>query len=69
MNHKEKALNYFSQQLHCSQSVIAAFADEMPQGVQQNRTENQQKCSLYWTGRIWPISRQTSTHFYISSMA
>ena len=28
MEHKEKALNYFSQKLHCSQSVIAAFADE-----------------------------------------
>ena len=28
MNHKEKALNYFSQKLHCSQSVIAAFAEE-----------------------------------------
>ena len=28
MDHKEKALNYFSQKLHCSQSVIAAFADE-----------------------------------------
>ena len=28
MNHKEKALNYFSQKLHCSQSVIAAFAGE-----------------------------------------
>ena len=28
MEHKEKALNYFSQKLHCSQSVIAAFAEE-----------------------------------------
>ena len=28
MNHKEKAVNYFSQKLHCSQSVLAAFADE-----------------------------------------
>ena len=28
MNHKEKAVNYFSQKLHCSQSVLASFADE-----------------------------------------
>ena len=28
MTHKEKALDYFSQKLHCSQSVLAAFADE-----------------------------------------
>ena len=28
MDHKEKAIYYFSQQLHCSQSVLAAFADE-----------------------------------------
>ena len=28
MDHKEKALNYFSQKLHCSQAVLAAFADE-----------------------------------------
>ena len=28
MDHKEKALNYFSQKMHCSQSVIAAFAEE-----------------------------------------
>ena len=28
MNHKEKAVNYFSQKLHCSQAVLAAFADE-----------------------------------------
>ena len=28
MTHKEKAVNYFSQKLHCSQSVLAAFADE-----------------------------------------
>lgn len=28
MTHKEKALNYFSQKLHCSQAVLAAFADE-----------------------------------------
>ena len=28
MNHKEKAVDYFSQKLHCSQSVLAAFADE-----------------------------------------
>lgn len=28
MNHKEKAVNYFSQKLHCSQSVLAAFAEE-----------------------------------------
>ena len=28
MNHKEKAVIYFSQKLHCSQSVLAAFADE-----------------------------------------
>lgn len=28
MNHKEKAVNYFSQKLHCSQSVLVAFADE-----------------------------------------
>ena len=28
MSHKEKAVNYFSQKLHCSQSVLAAFADE-----------------------------------------
>ena len=28
MNHKEKAVNYFSQKLHCSQSVLAAFATE-----------------------------------------
>ena len=25
MDHKEKALNYFSQKMHCSQSIIAAF--------------------------------------------
>ena len=24
MNHKEKAINYFSQKLHCSQAVLAA---------------------------------------------
>ena len=28
MNHKEKAVNYFSQKLHCSQAVLAAFAKE-----------------------------------------
>ena len=28
MDHKEKALNYFSQKMHCSQSIIAAFAEE-----------------------------------------
>ena len=28
MDHKEKAKNYFSQQLHCSQAVLAAFAEE-----------------------------------------
>lgn len=28
MTHKEKALNYFGQKFHCSQSVLAAFADE-----------------------------------------
>ena len=28
MNHKEKAVNYFSQKLHCSQAVLAAFVDE-----------------------------------------
>ena len=26
MTHKEKAVNYFSQKLHCSQAVLAAFA-------------------------------------------
>ena len=28
MDHKQKALNYFSQKLHCSQSVLAAFAEK-----------------------------------------
>ena len=28
MYHKEKAVNYFSQKLHCSQAVLAAFAEE-----------------------------------------
>ncbi len=28
MEHKQKALDYFSQKLHCSQSVLAAFAVE-----------------------------------------
>ena len=28
MTHKEKALNYFEDKFHCSQSVLAAFADE-----------------------------------------
>ena len=28
MIHKEKALDYFEQKFHCSQSVLAAFADE-----------------------------------------
>ena len=28
MDYKEKALNYFSQKMHCSQSVIAAFAED-----------------------------------------
>ena len=28
MTHAEKAVNYFSQKLHCSQSVLAAFATE-----------------------------------------
>ena len=28
VDHKQKALDYFSQKLHCSQSVLAAFADE-----------------------------------------
>ncbi len=28
MSHKEKAVNYFSQNLHCSQAVLAAFAEE-----------------------------------------
>ncbi len=28
MNHKEMAVNYFSQKLHCSQAVLAAFAKE-----------------------------------------
>jgi len=28
MNYKEKAGDYFSQKLHCSQAVLAAFADD-----------------------------------------
>lgn len=28
MTHKEKALNYFENHFHCSQSVLAAFAEE-----------------------------------------
>ena len=28
MTHKEKALEYFGKKFHCSQSVLAAFADE-----------------------------------------
>ena len=28
MNHKEKALDYFGRKFHCSQAVLAAFADE-----------------------------------------
>ncbi len=28
MTHTEKAVNYFSQKLHCSQSVLAAYAEE-----------------------------------------
>lgn len=28
MNHKEKALDYFDRKFHCSQAVLAAFADE-----------------------------------------
>ena len=28
MTHTEKAVNHFSQKLHCSQSVLASFADE-----------------------------------------
>jgi len=28
MTHTEKAVNYFSQKLHCSQSVLAAFSEE-----------------------------------------
>lgn len=29
MTHKEKALNYFSDIFHCSQSVLAAYAEEL----------------------------------------
>lgn len=28
MNHKEKAVDYFKRKFHCSQAVLAAFADE-----------------------------------------
>lgn len=28
MTHTEKTINYFSQKLHCSQSVLASFAEE-----------------------------------------
>lgn len=28
MTHKEKALDYFSRKFHCSQAVLAAFAEE-----------------------------------------
>ena len=28
MTHTEKAVNHFSQKLHCSQSVLASFGDE-----------------------------------------
>lgn len=28
MTHEEKALSYFSKKFHCSQSILAAFADE-----------------------------------------
>ncbi|MCQ2579949.1 MAG: C-GCAxxG-C-C family protein [Treponemataceae bacterium] len=28
MTHKEKALDYFGRKFHCSQAVLAAFADE-----------------------------------------
>ncbi|MCR5290390.1 MAG: hypothetical protein K6E51_10390 [Treponema sp.] len=28
MTHKEKAVHYFSQNLHCSQAVLAAFVTE-----------------------------------------
>ena len=28
MDHKEKALDYFGRRFHCSQAVLAAFADE-----------------------------------------
>lgn len=34
MTHKEKALSIFPQQYHCSQAVIAAFADEV--GLSRN---------------------------------
>ena len=46
MTHTEKAVNYFSQKLHCSQSVLAAFADEC--GI----TEEQaiKLCSCFGTG-------------------
>ena len=29
MNHTEKAKSYFEQKFHCSQAVLAAFADEL----------------------------------------
>ena len=28
MNHREKALEYFKRKVHCSQAVLAAFADD-----------------------------------------
>ena len=28
MNHREKALDYFKRKFHCSQAVLAAFADD-----------------------------------------
>ena len=29
MTHEEKALSYFKDKFHCSQSVLAAYADEL----------------------------------------
>lgn len=35
MSHKEKALDYFSRKLHCSQAVLAAYAPELGLSEQQ----------------------------------
>lgn len=40
MNHEEKALSYFKDKFHCSQSVLAAYAEEL------GLTEEQAKISV-----------------------
>ena len=50
VDHKQKALDYFSQKLHCSQSVLAAFADEC--GITEEQALKLGSCLVVACARV-----------------